>query len=85
MELGLQGVQGVREGYTQIVPFYYCLQLQFFRPSASTDLDKVDDGSRHDIRCMLLYYTYGVGFYVGKYYAIPCFFYDLTCSEICSF
>ena len=43
------------QGVEQIVSFYYCLQPQFFRPSACTDLDKVDDGSRHDTRCMSLH------------------------------
>ena len=46
---------GCTQGVEQIVSIYYSLQPQFFRPSASTDLDKVDDGSRHDTRCMSLH------------------------------
>ena len=65
MELEGSGRGGCTQGVEQIVSFYYFLQPQFFRPSASTDLDKVDDGSRHDIRCMLLH-IWGEGLYEIK-------------------
>ena len=36
---GCSGGAGFNKDVGQIVSFYYCLKPQFFRPSASTDLD----------------------------------------------